>query len=91
MPSEPIISLTTDDLSALLISMLASQQPPHKVVLLAPDPGTVVTHILQREGYQVGVGFSLPIVAEVLAARPDLIVIEPKILEQLLRAGGNLP
>jgi len=89
MPSEPIISLTTDDLSALLISMLASQQPSHKVVLLAPDPGTVVTHILQREGYQVGMGFSLEVVAEVLASKPDLIIIEPKLLAQLLRAGGN--
>jgi hypothetical protein len=85
MSPETIISLTTDDFAAVMTSMLAGQQPAPKVILLAQDPGTVVSHILQREGYQVHLGFGLTVLADAIAANPDLIVIEPKLLEKLLR------
>lgn len=86
---EPIISVTTDDFAAVITSLVGAPPPLLKIVLLAQDPGAVVTHILQREGYQVGVGFGLEVVAEVLAAKPDLIVIEPELLAQLIRAAGG--
>jgi hypothetical protein len=88
MPAEPtIISVTTDDFASIIVDLLGRPPSEHKVVLLAHDPGAVVTHILQREGYQVHVGSSQEVVAEVLAAQPDLIVISPQILAQLLRGG----
>ena len=92
MASEPIISVTTDGFAALLSDLFGAPPSLQKVVLLAQNPGRVVTHILQREGYQVHVGFGLQVVAEALAANPDLIIIEPQLLEQLIRAaGGKLP
>jgi len=91
MPTDHIISLTTEGFAAVVQDLLGRPAPLKKVILLAWDPGMVATHIFQREGYQVHIGPSQEVVAAAIAARPDLIVIEPKLLEQLLRAGGTHP
>ena len=65
------------------MDLLQRQGWSARLALLATDPGRLVRSLLERDGHQLHASSSSEALATVVAAAPDLVVIDLEALEEL--------
>ena len=66
------------------MDLLERQGWSARLAVLSKDPGRLVRSLMERDGHQLHVSSSSEALATVVAAAPDLVVIDLEVLEELL-------
>jgi CheY-like chemotaxis protein len=70
-------------LRGLIMDLLQRQGWSARLAVLSTDPGRLVRSLLERDGHQLHASSSSEALATVVAAAPDLVVIDLEALEEL--------
>ena len=71
-------------LRGLIMDLLERRGWSARLAVLSKDPGRLVRSLMERDGHQLHVSSSSEALATVVAAAPDLVVIDLEALEELL-------
>ena len=70
-------------LRGLIMDLLERRGWSARLAVLSKDPGHLVRSLLERDGHQLDVSSSSEALATVVAAAPDLVVVDLEALEEL--------